>query len=115
MYYDEIDGLEFLKPIELMEIEGMAAGLSEQEVLDYYGLDLAELEDTIDLKWFQKAFRKGRSRAKQAAVQKLFTAMSDRNGAQASIAYLRHFGDKWPQADQAGIGEGKFSFNVVMD
>lgn len=113
--YDDAKELEFFSLNDLETVELMSAGMSEEEVLDYFALDLDELDKETDLKWFSRAFKRGRSVAKRKAVQKLFESMGDRNGSQASIAYLRHFGEKWPNDGSDASSSGKFSFNVVLD
>ena len=118
--YEKLPELKYFKRVDLEEIETMSAGLSEEEVLSYYALEVSELlegEDatpTADLIWLRKAQKRGRAKAQMKAVSKLFSSMSDRNGGQYSLAYLRQMADKWEAGEGNGGGEG-FSFKVMMD
>jgi len=109
--------LEFFTEMMLLEVEQFSKGLSENEVLEFYGLTIDTLGElsTRDLKWFYIAFKRGRSLAKITTMNNLFSRQNDnKTGSTACLAYLRHFGDKWPlDSDEAG-GTGKFSFNVTM-
>ena len=108
-YFDDAD---------LFEIEEFAPGLDEQEVLDYYALDLAELKDlkTEDYKYFTIAYKRGVAKAKHKAVDSLLKSMDGKGGAQASIAFLRTFAELWPSdADALTSTSGGFNFKVVLD
>lgn len=116
--YRNIPTLTHLDEGDLLEIEQFAFGMGEQEVLDYFAVTLEELQSagTPDLKYFYKAFKRGRARAKRQAVDKLFRCMSDKNGAQACVAYLKSFANEWPaDSEVAGAASGKFAFSVVMN
>lgn len=99
----------------LLETEKLAAGLSEEEVLDYFAVNRNELSTyPKDEAMFKAAFKRGRSIAKMKACGSLFTQMNERGGANASIAYLRQFGEMWPTAEvESGLGKN-FSFKVVL-
>ena len=101
----------------LYEVELMAKGMSEEEVLAYYTLGTEDLPaKSSDWIWFHKAFKRGRSHAKHKAVNDLFQAMQGRQAKEASIAYLQRFGQLWPEAsEQDGNDKKNFSFTVVLD
>lgn len=117
MFYNDLPQLTYFSESDLLEIEELSCGLSHEEVLEYYALTKQDIEavDTPDLKYFTIAFNRGRTRFKNKAVTNLFSCMTDKNGAAASIAYLRHFGSEWPQDANDDVSSGKkFSFNVTM-
>lgn len=117
LQYD-LENLSFFNHSSLLEVEALAASLSVDEVLDYYGFTLAELEEcnaVRDLYWFNKAFKRGRTRAKLVASDKLFSAMSSRQGKEACIAYLKQFAVHYADTDEASVRSEKFSFTVNLD
>lgn len=87
----------------LAEIEDFAWGLELEEIYDYFGAK----EDFKDeeIKWMERAFKRGRAIAKKQAVDNLFSSMKDRNGQNASLPYLRRFADKWPGDDNTQEGD----------
>ena len=101
----------------LQEIEDLSAGLDAEEVLAWYGLNLADVQQSeSDWKYFQVAFNKGRSNAKRKAVGKLFEQMNGRQGKESAISYLARFSDGWAQPVTSDSNTaGKFSFKVEMD
>jgi len=116
--YDKLpDELAIFDQATLYEVEHLSKGMSEEEVLAIFTLDLEELEQyPTDLIWFRKAFKRGRSMAKHKAVNDLFQAMQGRQAKEASIAYLQRFGVLWPEAkEQDGNDKKNFSFTVVLD
>lgn len=106
------EDLHLFEPGDQYSIQQMASGLSEQEVCDYWGYDYSELEDN-DKFFFDINFKRGRIEAKNRAVQKLFTAMSDRNGYNPALEYLTRFADKWP--DEKAGGAVNRTFKIMMD
>ena len=100
--YDPLK-LLFFNPDEYFLIETMAQGMSEQEILDNWGV-LAQDLPAEDLKFFMIHVRKGRAQGKTKAVNELFKQMSGRNGKDAALAYLLRFAESWPEdvEDKAG-------------
>ena len=87
----------------LSEIEDFAWGLELNEIFDYFGgKDDYQAEE---IKWMERAFRRGRAFAKKQAVDNLFKSMTDRNGQNASLPYLRRFAEKWPGEDNTKEGD----------
>jgi len=110
------EGLKIFDSTSLAEAEGLAAGLTRQEVLDYFAVDESVLNShPLDLDLFDKTYRRGRTIAKRVACDYLFVAMKGRNGAAAALAYLRQVGQEWPQAALDTSSSKQFSFKVVMD
>jgi len=132
------DSLVFFDLHMLAEIEELAIGLSEAEVLDYYALTMDDLhtaekmkseDDSFDvddittakydLRWFYISFKRGRTKAKKIACDRLFQNMTNRSGGtQAAVIYLKHFADKFPlnvDDSELNMANKNFSFTVVMD
>jgi len=122
--------LLFFTENSLYEIESLAASLSVDEVLDYYGLTMDDLiqgeaaqsppgiqfSELSDLYWFNRAFKRGRSRAKLLASDRLFTSMNSRQGKEACIAYLKQFAVNFAESSESdGNANNKFSFTVNLD
>lgn len=102
-FYKNFEETENVSMMMLAQIEDYAWGLELDEIYDAFGdkEDFTEAE----IKWMQKAFRRGRAIAKKQAVDNLFTSMKDRNGQNASLPYLRRFAEKWP-GDDKNVQEG---------
>jgi len=96
-------------------IESMARGMSQDEVADYFGCSMSDLEGE-DLAFFKYHYRIGRSNGRKQAVDSLFKQMDQRQGGQVALSYLARFGDDWESelpADKEATG--KKSFRVVLD
>lgn len=102
-FYKNFTPTENLTLEMLAKIEDFAWGLELDEIFDYFGAKEDFVEDEI--KWMERAFRRGRAVAKKQAVDNLFASMKDRNGQNASLPYLRRFAEKWP-GDDANVKEG---------
>jgi len=98
--FEETDNLDYNM---LAKIEDFAWGLELDEIFDYFGAKEDFNEEEI--KWMERAFRRGRAIAKKQAVDSLFTLMKDRNGQNASLPYLRRFAEKWPGDDNVKEGD----------
>jgi hypothetical protein len=111
------DDLIYLDYTNLQEIEDLSAGLDEEEVANWYGLSLADIQSSEnDYKYFQIAFKKGRSNAKRKAVSNLFGAMQGRQAKESAISYLARFSDQWQApVESDSKTAGKFSFKVELD
>ena len=115
-YEAQVGGLNIFDVASLLETEELSAGLSEEEVLDYFAVSAAQLEASpADAAIFRAAFKRGRSIAKSRACYSLFRSMNERGGANASLAYLKQVGEVWPQAElEQGLNKN-FNFSVVFD
>ncbi|MEE8382703.1 MAG: hypothetical protein V3R78_12600 [Thermodesulfobacteriota bacterium] len=115
--------LNKLSPSDLDEIEQLSVGLSESECLLYFGFkNIKDLGDKSnpqnkDKQMFTRAFNRGRLRGKNNAVIKLFESMGSRQGAAASLSYLKRFADLWHDDSDIDDNEGgkSISFKVIMD
>ena len=87
----------------LAQIEDFSWGLELDEIFDYFGSKEDFTKDEI--KWMERAFKRGRAVAKKQAVDNLFASMKDRNGQNASLPYLRRFAEKWPGNDDIKEGD----------
>ena len=108
--------LKIFDSASLREVEALAACLSVEETLDYFGTT----EDIIkqsppDYSIFTAAWKRGRSKAKFEAASLLFTHMKGRNGANVALAYLRQVATEWPQVSLEPSANKNFSFKVIMD
>lgn len=115
-FYDDLpDDLIIFDEGTLYEVETLASSLNENEVLDYYALQPTDLDQSpSDLLWFNRAFKRGRTKAKLQASQALFNQMNQRNGQQACLAYLQRFAKNFEgQVEQSN--DKAYSFTVLLD
>ena len=99
----------------LMKVEDLAMGLSENEALSFFGLCFDDLNDA-EVMYFKNAYKRGLAKAKHKATEKLFAAMSDRNGGSVAMKYLQIFGDRFPADENGAIATGNgFSLKIVKD
>lgn len=87
------------RPDDHLNIERLAAGLSQDEVLDCFCVTKEELSQE-DLDYFTRAYKKGRAMAKADAVTKLQAQMAGRDGVKGCLAYLVRVGDEWPEVTE---------------
>lgn len=102
-FYRNFVETDNLTHMMLAQIEDYAWGLELAEIFDAFGEK--DDFDEAEIKWMEKAFRRGRAIAKKQAVDNLFVSMKDRNGQNASLPYLRRFAEKWPGEDK-NVQEG---------
>lgn len=98
--------VEFFSTSDIMDIRDLSRGLSKDEVLAYYGLQYDDL-GRKDQFFFDIEYNRGQVLAKKTAVDRLFTSMTDRNGHQASLAFLKRFAEKWPDSEEVASEGGK--------
>jgi len=94
----------------LQEVVHLSRGLTVEEVLASFGMDLEDLaeQDETFKRDFKIAFMKGRASGKREAIDKLFNQMTNaKGGDKACLEYLSRFGDKW--SDEA---EGITGFSM---
>ena len=101
----------------LMEVERLASGLSEEEVLDYFGLSQEGLSLSLpDKEIFTRTFKRGRTIGKMRALENLFIQMGSKGGAPACLTYLKQVSPTWVSIDESStIGNKNFVFTVNMD
>jgi hypothetical protein len=96
-----------------IEIRSLAVGLSKEEVLEYYGLELGDLPP-YDRWFFDVTYARGRLIAKQNATAAMFEAMKGRDQLNASLAYMTRFGnEQWKE--KAGVAGGAKEIRIVVD
>lgn len=112
----DLDTMKFFDKISLNEVESLAAGLEPEEVCAYYGLTTAEVQESEqDWFYFTKAWNKGRTEAKRMAIRNLFHSMQGTKGKEASICYLKHFGNNdWKKAEETDGSDNNFKFEVIL-
>lgn len=99
----------------LIRIEDLAAGLSEVEALAFFGLKDEDL-NAAERRYFKTAYQRGLSKAKQMATEKLFAAMSDRNGGALALRYLQIFGEKFPAEEDGTLASNNgYTLKIVKD
>jgi hypothetical protein len=96
-------------------INSMAAGMSQDEVCEFFGVIMDNLAGE-DLAFFKYHYRMGRADANNRAVQSLFKQMDQRGGGQVALSYLIRFGEEWTEEVAADKEQsGKKSFRIVME
>lgn len=88
------------------ELRHLACGMSIEEICDYYGIIFEELPET-DKFFFCRMFLKGRTSGALRATEALFSAMKDRDGARASLTYLKNFAPGWRSIDKEDVADNK--------
>lgn len=96
----------------LMRVEDLAAGLSPEEILKYWGLSFSTLNPD-EIQYFYTAYERGISRAKSRAVEKLFSAMSDKNGGVYALKYLEIFADKFAETEAASNLNHGYTLQII--
>lgn len=112
--YRDLD-LEFLDSQDLDCIELKARTLAFEDCLDVIALTADEIPGS-DLALAKKVWRRGRANSIALAGDKLFSAMSMRNGGNIAFDYLKALSPTFqleptPSSGKSGSG---FSFNVVL-
>jgi len=112
---DEFPPMKNFEADDFMDIEQMAAGMSEKEVLDYYDLTIDDLDET-EAVYFRKHFKRGRGAAKRQMVEALMRAAKAKNGGQFAALYLTKQAEDWPIDKNGNVnGKNSFSFTVVAN
>ena len=119
-FYDDLpDDMTIFDEGTLYEVETLSGSLDSSEVLDYYGLLLSDLDSSpSDLLWFNRASKRGRTKAKLVASDRLFAQMTSRNGTNAALAYLQRFAKNFEGSltdDNTHQNDKQYQFTVVLD
>lgn len=102
-------GLEtFVESEHAHEIRAMAAGMTIQEIMDFYCIEFKDLAD-LDQFFVCTMFLKGRVAAINRATDYLFKGMDNsKDSVKAAVTYLARFGETWEgiedTAGKAGTG-----------
>ena len=120
MFEPEFDKsqMKYLDPTyEGSQIQEMARGMSQSEVLDFFGTNIDEVKESDeDFKFFRYHYRMGRANGNRQAVGALFDQMKQRGGGQVSLSYLARFSEDWVKEIEADKeATGKKSFRVILD
>lgn len=114
MQPDDIPPMSNLDANMLMDVEAMAAGMSQEEVLEYFDLELDDLDETESI-YFVKHYKRGKGAAKRQMVDALMRAASGKNGGQFAALFLSKQAEEWPSGkDDIKAGNG-FSFTVYAN
>lgn len=114
MQPDDIPEMEHLDANVLMDVEAMAAGMSQEEVLDFFDLELSDLDPTETV-YFIKHYKRGKGAAKRQMVEALMAAARGKNGGQYAALFLAKQAEEWPSGkDDLKVGSG-FSFTVYAN
>lgn len=97
---------------QFAEVRAIAHGMSEQEVADYFMIDLEELSEA-ERKKFIMNYKKGKADFIHFAVSKLKDSMSGKDGYKASLAALGKSAEEWPEDSESFSKENGFTFKVV--
>jgi hypothetical protein len=90
------DKLECFEKSQMTEIQNLSVALSDEEMLEYYGIENLDDLPEYDRMFFKVSCSRGRLIAKQNATHRLFKAMEGRDALPASLAYMTRFGhEKW--------------------
>jgi hypothetical protein len=96
------------------EIRNLAPALSDDQILDYYGLTIDDLSN-YDKRFFTVTAKRGRLVALQNAASHLFDAMKGKDALAASLAYLtRHGSDTWRSESGTGAKSPK-TVKIVLE
>ena len=105
--------LKFFGTEDTAEIQSMAAGLTQEEVLSYYGISELEQISEYDAWFFIIVYNRGRVCAKQTAVEHLFGNMRQKGGTQGCLSYLTRFATEWPENETDKVGNR--TMRIIME
>lgn len=108
---EAVKGFNNLTEDECIEITLSAKSLSLEECYDSLLIDPLSL-DTAEAKFAQQLHKYGRAIGVKDATENLFYHMKTKNGADASLEYLRQMGGEFSVDVVPGAGGKTFSFNV---
>lgn len=112
--YRDIKGLLALDDVDLSVIESKASVLSLAECLQYLTIDEDDLSES-EMDTAFKVHRKGRLDAIHKAGLNLFSQMAGRNGAEASLSYLKQMSATFKEEGAVSTSSAGFNFNITMD
>lgn len=105
---------DFLTAEDFINAEVRAKALSFDEVLDYLAIELDDIPP-VELELLRRAHKRGRVSAISTAADNLFQSMSNRNGHQASLAYLQQLSGTFHlDVNPSNSPSAGFNFNVVL-
>lgn len=106
-------GFKNLTESDLAEITMSAKSLSLEECYDSLLIDPSTLEEA-EVKFALQLHKYGRAIGVKDATENLFYHMKTKNGADASLEYLRKMGAEFSVEVTPGGGSGGFNFNVNL-
>lgn len=109
---EAVKGFKNLTEDDCTEITLSAKSLSLEECYDSLLIDPTSLEEA-EIKFAEQLHKYGRAIGVKDATESLFYHMKTKNGADASLEYLRQMGGEFSvEVNPTGKGAGGFSFNV---
>lgn len=108
---EAVKGFEKLTEDDCIEITLSAKSLSLEECYDSLLIDPANLE-TAEITFAQQLHKYGRAIGIKDAAESLFYHMKTKNGADASLEYLRKMGGEFSVNVVPGGSSTGFAFNV---
>ena len=102
----EMDTLDY---VTLMTVKDMAAGMSKDEVLGTFSIQMDDLTKTERI-YFDEFYAFGKGMAVNQVVQNLIESTKGRQGQAAAMSFLRRFAKEW-EGEVEGDSSGAFSFS----
>ena len=102
----EMDTLDY---VTLMTVKDMAAGMSKDEVLGTFSIQMDDLTKTERI-YFDEFYAFGKGMAVNQVVQNLIESTKGRQGQAAAMSFLRRFAKEW-EGEVEGDSGGAFSFS----
>lgn len=109
----DVPPMDNLDYVTLMLIKDMAAGMTEDEVLQTFSMDKENFSADEKI-YFKEFYNFGRGMAVHIVVQNLVAASKGRNGIAASMSFLRRFAKEF-ESDLESDSSGSFSFQFGND
>lgn len=110
---DDCPPFDHFEEGDMLVVEEMAAGMSEQEIFDYFSIDSeADLDETEKI-YFKKHYKKGKSIGKRKMVNAMMKAANMKGGGAVAASFLAKQGEEW-KSDGSGAGSGTFSFTADL-
>lgn len=104
----EVPDMEILDLTILMEVSDMAAGMTREEILKTFSIELDELSKDERI-YFDEFYNYGRGMAVRKVVNNLVEATRGRQGQAAAMSFLRRFAKEF-EGELEGETSGEFSF-----
>ena len=108
---EAVKGFDKLTEADCNEITLSAKSLSIEECWDFLLIDPTDLSDE-EKKFAEQLHKYGRAVGVKDATESLFYHMKTKNGADASLEYLRQMGGEFSVDVVPGGGSKGFAFNV---
>ena len=105
----KVPDMDTLDYTTLMLIKDMASGMTKQEILNTFTIDMDDLDEN-EVIYFNEFYNYGRGMAVKVVINNLIDSTKGKAGQPAAMAFLRRFAKEF-ENEVEGDSSGSFSFN----